>query len=410
MQLDKNLSKSINRTSGVSVAFFHSTPLRLGEDGNYYSVSLSASVWDKYLRHFDRVVASMPTAQGSVTGRQPVNAPAVEFMPLSPRGGLYRRLRGLLRRRRQVRDAVRTSEAVVARLPSWVGVAACREARRQKKPYAVEVVGCAWSAYWYHSLPGKVLAPANFLATRNAVRRATSALYVTDSYLQERYPTRAPWWSASNAEVSPPSDEQLRVRVAQLQGADRRRLRLATVGAVNVRYKGQETGIRALAELRSRGIDAEYHLVGGGSQQRLQAVAEKLDVAKFVVFHGVVSHERVLELLGQTDIYIHPSFTEGQPRAVVEAMSVATPVIGSTAGGTPENLPKEQTFSPGDVSALVGRVQMLLDGNLGTAAQWSAQRAQHFAPARLSRERDGYLSHLRKSVDTPPSAQKSSAE
>jgi len=133
-------------------------------------------------------------------------------------------------------------------------------------------------------------------------------------------------------------------------------------------------------------------------------------VAKFVVFHGVVSHERVLELLGQTDIYIHPSFTEGQPRAVVEAMSVATPVIGSTAGGTPENLPKEQTFSPGDVSALVGRVQMLLDGNLGTAAQWSAQRAQHFAPARLSRERDGYLSHLRKSVDTPPSAQKSSAE
>lgn len=401
---DTNPCQLSNGALRATVSFFHSTPMRRALDGSFYAIALNAGSWDRYLRHFDRVIVAMPTERGSVEGRNKLNAPAVEIMPLSARGGLHRRLVGLIRLGRQVRGAVDASDAVVARLPSWVGVAACREARRQNKPYAVEVVGCAWSAYWYHSLPGKVLAPLNFVAMRAAVRRATSVLYVTDKYLQRRYPTRARWWAASNAEVTPPSDEELRARVSGLRDVESRRLRLATIGAVDVRYKGQQTGIRALAELRSRGMDAEYHLIGGGSPDRLLRVASELGVADSVVFHGVVPRSQVLEVLRSTDIYVHPSFTEGQPRAVVEAMSVATPVIGTIAGGTPENLPNSQTFPPGDVSALVERIQVLVKDGLGPAAEWSATRARHFAPSRLTAERDGFVSHLRKSVAFLPSA------
>lgn len=403
MRPNSNTHQTTYEHDCVTVSFFHSTPLRRGENGNFYAVALNASVWDRYLRHFDRVVVSMPTERGQIEGRHRVNAPAVDFMPMSPRGGLGRRLVGRFYRRRQIRDSVFKSEAVVARLPSSIGAAACREARRQNKPYAVEVVGCAWSCYWYHSLAGKVLAPLNLVITRAAVRRATSVLYVTDEYLQRRYPTPAPWWAASNAQVYPPSEDDLRARIRQLRDAGTRPLRLATVGALDVKYKGQETGIRALAELRSRGVDAEYHLIGGGSRDRLSRLAAELGVADSVIFHGVVPNPQVVETLRSTDIYLHPSFTEGQPRAVVEAMSVATPVVGAAAGGTPENLPDEQTFPPGDVNALVDRIQTLLQGGLGPAAEWSAKRAQHFAPSRLAAQRDGFLFHLRQSIARAPS-------
>lgn len=385
----------------VTVAFFHSTPLRRDRDGGYYAVSLIPSTFDRYLRHFDRVVVATPTEPGPAEGRHRLNAPSIQFMPMSPRGSLRRRLVRIARRRREVRDVVVASDAVVARVPSWIGAAACREARRQKKPYAVEVVGCAWSAYWHHSLAGKVLAPLNYVTTRVAVWHATSALYVTDRYLQRRYPTRAPAWAASNAQVDSPDKDALRSKLRQLEDTRNRRLRLTTIGAVNVRYKGQETGIRALAELRSRGIDAEYHLIGGGSQERLARLAAALDVTDYVVFHGIVPNSQVLEILRTTDIYVHPSFTEGQPRAVVEAMSVATPVVGANAGGTPENLPDEQIFPPGDARALVERIQFLLADNLSSAAEWSAKRAQHFAPSRLAAQRDGYLSYLRQAVKFP---------
>ena len=401
MRVSPNHDEMTYGPNRATVSFFHSTPLRRGPDGGLYAVALNAGIWDRYLRHFDRVIAAMPMEEGPIEGWQKVDASMVDFVPVGSRGGLCKRIGGLFRRRRQVRDVVAMSETVAARLPSWNGIAACREARRQKKPYAVEVVGCAWNSYWHHSLPGKVLAPFNFIFTRVAVRRATSVLYVTDKYLQKRYPTGTLWWSASNAQIEPPSEEELQVRMRQLQDVESRRLRLVTIGALNVRYKGQETGIRALKELRSRGVDAEYHLIGGGSKKRLARLAAELEVANSVVFHGVVANSQVLELLRSADIYVHPSFTEGQPRAVIEAMSVATPVLGANAGGTPENLPDEQIFPAGDFNALADRIEALLENGLGPAAKWSAVRAQHFAPAKLAAQRDEFVSHLRGAVTTP---------
>lgn len=380
-----------------SVAFFHSTRARGGGDGGFYATALGSSLWRRYLRHFDDVVVAIPTESGPVQGMPRIEGRGVEVRPLRFGGGLAKAI-STRRLKDEVREIIRGVDAVVARVPSNVGFVACQEARRQEKPYAVEVVGCGWDAYWHHSVSGKLLAPLNFILMRSAVRHATSALYVTDKFLQKRYPTKAPAWVASNAEVIPPNADELRSRIEDFDQVSSRPLRLATVGAVDVRYKGQETVIKALAALRSRGINAEYHVVGGGSQAQLAKAAEKAGVVDAVIFHGLLAHSEVLDQLRSTDIYVQPSFTEGQPRAVVEAMSVSTPVIGSDAGGTPENLPATQVFHRGDVQSLVACVESTLATGLPEAAKWSAKRAQHFEPARISAARDGYLSHLKGAV------------
>jgi len=112
------------------------------------------------------------------------------------------------------------------------------------------------------------------------------------------------------------------------------------------------------------------------------------------VFHGVLPHDRLMDVLRSTDIYVHPSFTEGQPRAVIEAMSVGVPVVGAAAGGTPENLPEHQVFRPGDDQELARIIESMIRNGLGSAVEWSCNRAQHFSPDRLTALRDGFLGSL----------------
>lgn len=55
-----------------------------------------------------------------------------------------------------------------------------------------------------------------------------------------------------------------------------------------------------------------------------------------VTFHGW--REDVLDALDTADIYVLPSFTEGIPRSIVEAMALGKPVIATAVGGVPELL------------------------------------------------------------------------
>ena len=59
-----------------------------------------------------------------------------------------------------------------------------------------------------------------------------------------------------------------------------------------------------------------------------------------------------MKWLDGLDIYIQPSFQEGLPRALVEAMSRGLPALGSSVGGIPELLPSYCLHEPGDSSKL----------------------------------------------------------
>ncbi|MEO6151499.1 MAG: glycosyltransferase, partial [Mucilaginibacter sp.] len=61
------------------------------------------------------------------------------------------------------------------------------------------------------------------------------------------------------------------------------------------------------------------------------------------------------------DLYLHPSKHEGLPRAVIEAMSRACPVLASTIAGTPELLPAKYLHEPGDYKKLAGQIKDTLN-------------------------------------------------
>ena len=72
----------------------------------------------------------------------------------------------------------------------------------------------------------------------------------------------------------------------------------------------------------------------GGSKRRLVALARKLRITKHVRFIG--SRADVPEVMRTFDVFAMPSFHEGTPFALLEAMAMGLPIIASQVGSIPE--------------------------------------------------------------------------
>jgi glycosyltransferase involved in cell wall biosynthesis len=129
--------------------------------------------------------------------------------------------------------------------------------------------------------------------------------------------------------------------------------------------KGQHELIAALARLdRSdvtvllAGEDIETH---GAFRLRLEHEASELGVADRVRFLG--RRDDVPALLAGADALVLPSWIEGLPLVVLEAMAAGVPVVATSVGGTPETVVEGETgflVPPRDVSALAHAIDALL--------------------------------------------------
>ena len=72
----------------------------------------------------------------------------------------------------------------------------------------------------------------------------------------------------------------------------------------------------------------------------------------------------VPRILGEADILVRPSLSEGMPLTVLEAMACGLPVVASTVGGNGEAVQDGVTgylVPPADTRALADRISELLD-------------------------------------------------
>jgi glycosyltransferase involved in cell wall biosynthesis len=117
---------------------------------------------------------------------------------------------------------------------------------------------------------------------------------------------------------------------------ERREIRIACVGRL-VPEKGQRLLIEAVAGMRGAGLDVRLALVGDGPQREpLEALARELAVAGDVHFLGAVPHPEVEAVLQRSDIFCLPSFAEGVPIVLMEAMAMELPVVACEVMGIPE--------------------------------------------------------------------------
>jgi glycosyltransferase involved in cell wall biosynthesis len=107
---------------------------------------------------------------------------------------------------------------------------------------------------------------------------------------------------------------------------------------------------------------------GNGEVDQARALAVKLKIEDYVVFAGWVSGDEKVKLLRRAQIYVLPSYNEGLPVSLLEAMSWQVPVISTCVGGIPE-LVREGVdgllIKAGDQDALTSSiVKLAQDANL----------------------------------------------
>jgi len=288
-------------------------------------------------------------------------------------------------------------DAVTVRLPSEYGLIAADIASKKNKPWSVEVVGCVWDALWnYGGVKSKVYAPVAYLRMKNTIRKARFALYVTSEFLQGRYPAQdeAVTTAVSNVEISVSNNDVLEKRLSKIEQKYDNGFVLGTIGSLKTKYKGVHIGIKALGENIVQLPDIKYRVLGKGDTSYYIQLAEELNVANNVYFDGSLpSGDPVMKWLDEIDIYIHPSFQEGLPRAVIEAMSRGCPVLASTTAGIPELVNEKWLHKPGDHNKLAtDLVRLVRDKELmKKLATENFQRSKQYSKPVLDKRREDYL-------------------
>lgn len=255
-----------------------------------------------------------------------------------------------------LKNLIPSVDLVILYLPLANSVNILRIAKHYGVPILSFLVACPWDSLRnHHRLLARMMAPINFLSTRYTVKHSDYVHYVTKSFLQHRYPTDgiALGCSDTNLKVVDPSILSWRLKNVNTR-KEGDRIRLVTTANIDVRYKGHEFVIRALAELKKRGYNNYcYELIGGGNGKYLRSLCEHLHIEDQVFFLGRKTSEEVLDILRDADIYIQPSLQEGLPRSVVEAMSMALPCIGFGTGGIPELLDREFVVKKRNIEGII---------------------------------------------------------
>ncbi|MEY4547267.1 MAG: hypothetical protein RL685_3462 [Pseudomonadota bacterium] len=359
---------------------------------------LGHGILSRYADTFGQVTVlarSLPLGSGeSIDTMSAASGPGVSFRLLREGRGALPRLVGFAGRRDALAQSLTGVDALVARLPSVIGIQACRVADDLGVPWAVEVVGSAWHGLMTHGdLLARAYAPVSHLQTRSAVQRARAVLYVTRQFLQQQYPTRAPAIAVSDVELPEIDAATLAARLDRIHSG-RRPLRIGLIGSVGPRYKGIDTCLEALARVNERSGAFELQVLGPGDPARYIRQARELCIEQAVEFCGALpAGAPVRNWLDGIDIYVQPSRTEGLPRSLLEALSRGCPALGSRVGGIPELLESSCLHRPGDAAGLAQRLREI------SAPERSSQLARRnfavageFAASKLDRRRRAFWS------------------
>ncbi len=138
--------------------------------------------------------------------------------------------------------------------------------------------------------------------------------------------------------------------------------RMMFVGRV-IEAKGLTVLFEAMKSLTPSLPNLTLTVVGDGpDRSRLESRARSMGLGDRVEFVGAKSQSEVAKLLSSAEIFVLPSFAEGVPVVIMEALGSGVPVVASFVGGIPELIEHDKTgflVRPGDPVRLAEHIEAL---------------------------------------------------
>jgi glycosyltransferase involved in cell wall biosynthesis len=357
----------------------------------------------EYLDVFDsvRVISRVFPVSRVEPNFLPVEGPGVEFYAMPGYKGPLGFVGQFASVRQRAKHAVPQGSAVILRVHSQVANSVEDWLTRRSVPYSLEVTADPYDVLGPAANRHPVAPIARRYFTRRMQRqcqRAVAVSYVTQSYLQQRYPPASELGAGGKASDAPQcvmavSDVSLASEsfVSQPRAGlhDPSCLRIVFVGTLGSFYKGPDLLVEAAAICKRQGIPVRVRFIGSGQQMgSLQKRCIRLGVQQEIAFAGnVTAGDPVRRELDQADLFVLPSRAEGVPRAMLEAMARGLPCLGTAIGGIPELLHEEDLVPPDNPAALAkaitevfssqAKVQRMSARNLLKASEYSTAVLAH---------------------------------
>ena len=300
--------------------------------------------------------------------------------------------------RNRIRKIISESDFIIIRLPSYIGLIASIEAKKQNKNYLIEMVACPWDALWnYGKISKKICALPTYLLNKIAMRKAPNVIYVSEKFLQKRYPTKGKNIGCSDVVLKDIDNNVLSNRLLKIQkNNSASNLKLCTLANVELKCKGQHFVIKAISDLKKKGINIDYYLAGGGNGNRIAKLAKKYDISENIHILGSLPHDKVFDLLDNIDIYIQPSLQEGLPRSVIEAMSRACPIIASRTGGIPELIDVNCIFKKKNIIEIEKKILQVYNDKemLCNMSKQNFKKSKEFEVKKLKEKREKFYQEI----------------
>lgn len=374
----------------MKLLFIHDHPFTIENNIVYSGGGLPSAIWDNYLKYFNEIRVIGRKNNNTKNKRVISSHDHVSFnlldnynsVPLKDYPLYIKTLKNIFK------EEISKVDLIILRCPSFYSFLAYNVAKRTDKLICIEQVGNAFEALWNSgSIKGKIMAPIYDLINRRIIKKVKYVTYVAVK-LSLDYPTTGYYEVFSD--VSIPTilqpEELLKYRFFNTC------MNIGLIGAFSIKYKGQDVLLKAISTLNKEiQQNINLYFVGVGNFDWVIEIANQLNLSNNIKYIGVKEAGlEIFNFLSNISLYTQPSFQEGMPRAMLEAMSMGCPVLASCVGGIPDIIKSDFLHKPGDYKTLGAQILRFYNNRklLEKTAIENLYIVQPFLKESLNRKRD----------------------
>lgn len=138
-------------------------------------------------------------------------------------------------------------------------------------------------------------------------------------------------------------------------------LKIIFTGKIGER-KGTYDLIKAIKQISNRSFT--LNIYGDGENARLKKMISRYELSNHVKVYNWLSHDQITNLYDNSNLLVLPSYAEGLPMSILEAIGRGLPVIATNVGGIPELVHDGHNgflVRPGDISSLAKKIEILIE-------------------------------------------------
>jgi len=363
--------------------------------------------WERFLTDFKEVVV-VARVQNVEEGKESwikASGENVAFIELPFYQGPFQYFKKAFEIKEIIKKNIHNADAHILRVPGMIATLCWFELIKRKAPYYLEICGDPWESLRKGNVKSIVRPAARVLSywrLKKQCINAEATSYVTNHTLQKRYPPNSakPTFSISDVILNESVSNEYKER--NYKYSKDKLIKVINAGTMDTLYKGHETQIEAMKILKDKGYNIKLFFAGSGTyKEQFEEKVNKMSLENSVVFLGMISGSDMLQKEFENfDLFILPSYVEGMPRVLIEAMAASLPCVATNVGGIPEILNGNCLVEPKDPNMLANKIiELITDENkMMKYSKENYLKATGFSKSILDAKRSNFYSIIKNKV------------